>query len=179
MPSEYLRMFRALRDSKNAGNSLSSLHSCSVDAPTISYEPNEAIEAIGTQLSKGSSGGAESAAAPNLQVDWRELFEERAAIRKCGGLYSRAEAEVLAWGELQNRWHIEHGDRIPRDVCAGCRRPIGNAEALDLIDGSRVHLTDANGCLIRHGSRWSTNATRALMAVGLRPPPAGSISRRG
>ena len=126
------------------------------------------VAAVAVVASGGSSGGHE---APSPEVDWRDLFEERAAIREFDGRYSRAEAEALAWGELQNRWHLEHGDRIPRDLCAGCRRPIGDAEALDLIDGSRVHLTDTNTCLIQHGNRWRANATRALMAVGLRPHP--------
>jgi hypothetical protein len=99
--------------------------------------------------------------------DWRDFFAERAAMREFGGLHTRAEAEALAWAELQNRWHLEHGDRVPRDLCAGCRRPIGEASALDLTDGSRVHLTDTNTCLIQHGKRWRANATRALMAVGL------------
>jgi hypothetical protein len=71
---------------------------------------------------------------------------------------------------MQNRWHAQYGEQVPKDICAGCRRPIGTASALDLIDGSRVHLNDGNACLIRHGERWRAAATRALMALGLRPP---------
>lgn len=93
-------------------------------------------------------------------TDWRHLYDERAAIREYNGHYSRAEAERLAWGELQYRWHLQHGDRVPRDLCAGCRRPIGLAAALDLIDGNRVHLDE----------RWRATATRALVALGLVPP---------
>ena len=117
--------------------------------------------------------------------DWRDIFEERAAIREYDGGYARAEAERLAWGELQNRWHMVQGERIPRDLCAGCRRPIGNAEALDLIDSNRVHLADNNECLIAHGAGWRKTATEALVALGLleakpaewwrpSPPPWGS-----
>jgi hypothetical protein len=126
---------------------------------------------------------------------WCDLYEKRAAIRQYDGHYSRAEAEALAWGEMQNRWHAEHGERVSRDFCAGCRRPIGTAAALDLIDGSRVHLDvrvpverdhgfrwkmitqspehaldGGNDCLIRHGKRWRAAATRALTAFGLCPP---------
>jgi hypothetical protein len=115
--------------------------------------------------------GAPTAGYPS--GDWRDLLEERAAIREFDGHYTRAEAAVLAWGELQNRWHLELGDRVPRDLCAGCHRPIGAAEALDLIDGNRVHFADNDVCLIRHGNRWRANATRALLAVGPRPPSSG------
>jgi hypothetical protein len=101
---------------------------------------------------------------------WRDLYEERAAHRQYDGGYPRLEAEALTWAEAQLRWHAQHGERVPKDICAGCRRPIGAAAALDLIDGSRVHLHDANDCLIRHDERWRARATRALMALGLRPP---------
>jgi hypothetical protein len=94
---------------------------------------------------------------------WRDLYDERSAIRQYDAHYSRAEAEALAWGEMQNRWHAEHGERVSRDLCAGCRRPIGTEKALDLIDGNRVHLGSNTDCLIRHGERWRAAAARALM----------------
>jgi hypothetical protein len=100
---------------------------------------------------------------------WRNLFEERVASYKLVGRYTREEAERLAWDELENRWHVEHGERVPRDLCTGCRTPIGESEALDLIDGNRVHFAN-NACLIRHGDRWRGVATQALAAMGLKPP---------
>jgi hypothetical protein len=103
-------------------------------------------------------------------ADWRDLYEERSAIRQYGGHYSRADAEALAWSEVQTRWHMECGERVSRDLCAGCRRPIGTKKALDLIDGNRVHIGEDNACLIRHGERWRAAAMRALVALGLRPP---------
>jgi hypothetical protein len=103
-------------------------------------------------------------------ASWRDLFQERAAIRQFDGGYSRVEAEWLAWGELQNRWHMMHGARVPPDLCAGCLRAIGQAPALDLVDGSRVHDTAGQDCLIRCGKRWRGEATRALVALGLQPP---------
>jgi hypothetical protein len=103
-------------------------------------------------------------------ADWRDLYDERSAIRQYYGHYSRAEAEALAWGEMQNRWHAEHGERVSRDLCAGCRRPIRTEKVLDLIDGNRVHTSDDNACLAQQGSRWRAAATRALMAFGLRLP---------
>jgi hypothetical protein len=103
----------------------------------------------------------------------RLLEDRRAAHWELGGR-SRAEAEKIAWAEVQNRWHMEHGERVSRDICAGCRRPIESAMALDLIDGSRVHLNDGNVCMIRHGKRWRAAATRALMALGLCLPAGGA-----
>ena len=82
-------------------------------------------------------------------------------------------AERLAWGALQNRRHLAHGGLVPRDICAGCRRPIGVAPALDLIDGNRVHDDAGPDCLIGYGERWRDTATRALVAMGLSPPAAG------
>jgi hypothetical protein len=74
---------------------------------------------------------------------WRDEFEERAAIRTEGGLHTRNVAEQLAWGELLYRWHLAHGFRMSPEICAGCGNPIGGAEALDQMDGSRVHISDA------------------------------------
>ena len=110
-----------------------------------------------------------AALTPPFPKEWVALFAQRAAKWELGGR-PRAEAERVAWAEVQNRWHLQHAERVTRDSCAGCRRPIGAAPALDLIDGGRVHLDNGNACLIRHGERWRAAATRALMALGLRPP---------
>ena len=102
---------------------------------------------------------------------WRDLLAERSVHHELAGRRPRSEAERVAWAEMQNRWHMGHGERVSGDICAGCRRPIGSAVALDLIDGCRVHLDDENACLIRHGKRWRAAATRALAELGLWPPP--------
>jgi hypothetical protein len=85
-------------------------------------------------------------------------------------------AEALAWGELQDRWNLAHGERVSPEICAGCRRPIGTAEALGLLDGNRVHLADGYDCLTRHGARWRGAATQALIAMGLQSPPVARTS---
>jgi hypothetical protein len=173
MPSEWLLRFRALKGchafSETCADSLNSRDSSDGNRILLSGATHgraiEAIEAIGTEHSEKLSGEKR----PNAQVDWRALFEERAAIH-FDGEHTRDEAEALAWGEIQNRWHLENGHRVPRDLCAGCRRSIGASEALDLIDGNRVHLTNSNFCLVQHGNRWRANATRALLVLGLPPP---------
>jgi hypothetical protein len=177
IPSEWLLRFRALREGSDfqetCANSLNSANSssgsCNVTSIATEGRPIEAIKAIGTQHPKILSDQERS----NAEVDWRDLFEERAAIREFEGGYPRAEAERLAWGNLENRWHLQYGERVPRDLCAGCRKPIGNADALDLIDGNRVHLAGDRGCLIRHGHRWRAVASRALAELGLRPLATG------
>jgi hypothetical protein len=122
-------------------------------------------------LSQSHSVNLRSAAAEASDpAFWRDLFEERAAIRQFDGGYNRAAAERLAWSELQNRWHRLHGERAPRHLCASCRRPIGEAPALDVIDGCRVHDDAGHDCLLRWGERWRDAATRAFVAVGLSPP---------
>jgi hypothetical protein len=44
---------------------------------------------------------------PDASSWWRDIFEERAAIREFNGQRSRAEAEALAWSELETRWHVD------------------------------------------------------------------------
>lgn len=100
---------------------------------------------------------------------WRDLYATRTG-HWFHGERRWHEAEAIAWGELENRWNLACGERASRDVCAGCRRPIGTARALDLIDGNRVHDDPGHDCLISHGVRWRGAAKRALVAMGLRPP---------
>jgi hypothetical protein len=108
---------------------------------------------------------AEETAADHAE-DWCAFLEERAAFREYEGGYSRREAERLAWDELECRWHRVCGDRVSRDQCAGCLRPIDAVEALDLDDGCRVHLA----CVTRYGKRWRETAAEGLATLGLRPP---------
>jgi hypothetical protein len=120
-----------------------------------------------TEVSIRSAAGNETWGSDQAE-HWVDLFAQRAAKWELGGR-PRAEAERVAWAEVQNRWHLRHGERVTRDICAGCRKPIGGGATSDLIDGSHVHVDNENACLIRHGERWRAAATRMLMALGLRP----------
>ena len=93
----------------------------------------------------------------------------REALAHWRALRCPEEADELAWGELQNRWHRQHGKRFPVWQCAGCGQLIGGAPALSMIDGNRVHLDEID-CLIRYGQHWRSEATHALVAIGLHPP---------
>jgi hypothetical protein len=103
-------------------------------------------------------------------ADWRTRHHE--ALAYWGALHPADETARLAWGELQNRWHRLHGEKVPEWQCAGCDEPIGGLPALDLGDGNREHL-DRLDCVIRYGARWRGAATRALVYIGLQPPIDG------
>jgi hypothetical protein len=113
---------------------------------------------------------------PALLAILAEAPEWRARHRRALAHHSRPrpadEAAGISWGELVNRWHRLHGERMPEWQCAGCGAPIGGREALPLGDGARVHFDEAHGldCLARYGQRWRGAATRALAAMGLQPP---------
>ena len=100
---------------------------------------------------------------------WRRQFTIRTLDRLIGNR-DREEAERLAFNDLVIEWHRLHGEQVPRDLCAGCRRPLAGAEAIDMIDGSRIHIADGYDCLIRYGERWRRAATAGLRVLGLDPP---------
>ena len=121
----------------------------------------------------GDQAGRQLATPPDAsRLDptiWSDLYEERAAHRQFDGGYPRVEAELLAWRDIEWRWHLAHRERVPAEVCAGCGQLIRADEALDLIDGARVHVKGYR-CRIAYEQRWRSAATNALIALGLQPP---------
>ena len=104
-------------------------------------------------------------------TDWREFFEERAAIRQYEAGYSRQVAERLAYGEcIEGWWELHCGPHLP-GLCAGCGEPLA-ADTLDLPDGARVHWERDREftCLIAYGFARKRRAVAALAALGLQPP---------
>jgi len=99
---------------------------------------------------------------------WRDRFTSL-TFEWCLGERDWEAAKRLAWGDLENEWHQLHGQHWPSWQCAGCDAPIGGLEALNLPDGSRVHV-DPIDCSIRFGRRWRGTARAALIALGLDPP---------
>jgi hypothetical protein len=75
----------------------------------------------------------------------------------------------LLGGKIEWRWHLAHREWTSAGVCAGCDQRIRADEALDLIDGARVHLKDGS-CRIAYEQRWRSAATNALIVLGLQPP---------
>ena len=76
----------------------------------------------------------------------------------CRSLVSATRSHIRAKDEM--RWHLDHGERVPRALCAGCRMPIGDSEAMDLADDNRVHLDPDYRCLIAWGEAWRSAARR-------------------
>ena len=108
---------------------------------------------------------------PTPAVKWRA--RNREALAYWSTFHPADEAARLAWGEIENHWHMQYGERVPHWQCAGCREPIGGVPALHLEDDNRVHLDGAHGldCLLALGKRWRREATASLQALGLDPPP--------
>jgi hypothetical protein len=104
-----------------------------------------------------------------LAADWRARYCEALAH---WGAFRAPDAAQLAWGEIESRWHLLHGQRWPTWECAGCGAPIGGLPAFDLPDGNRVHFDAAHGldCLLAFGERWRGDARAGLRALGLDPP---------
>ena len=100
-------------------------------------------------------------------ANWRAQYRE--ALAYWGAFHAPGEAARLAWGEIENHRHMQHGERLPDWQCAGCGEFIGGIEALTLGDGNRAHFVTLD-CLLRYGARWRGSATRALVAMGLRAP---------
>jgi hypothetical protein len=100
-------------------------------------------------------------------IDWRARHRE--ALAYWSAFHPVGEAARLAWGEMENHWHTQHGERVPHWQCAGCRKPIGGLEDLLLGDDNRVHLHKLD-CLFAFGERWRGEATEGLRALGLDPP---------
>jgi hypothetical protein len=138
----------------------------------VASDPKDTDDQGGTQLPTLADA---SRLDPTI---WSDLYQERAAHRQFEGDYPRVEAELLAWREIEWRWHFAHREQVPAEVCAGCGQLIGADEALDLIDGARIHMKE-HRCRIAYEQRWRRAASSALVTLGLQPPgPIGSRCAR-
>ena len=99
---------------------------------------------------------------------WLQRFTAR-SFEWSNGKRDRNSARRIAWGDLENEWHHLYGRVWPAWQCAGCEKPIGGLDAVNLPDGNRVHLEPID-CLISYGWRWRGDADAALIALGLEPP---------
>lgn len=100
-----------------------------------------------TRANPRRSNVASVATSPVLNFDWRELFEERAAIREHDGGLSRADAEAGALFDLAQRWRAMHP--LPASLGATC-----------------VHCGEPEPCtpmLARGGHAWLHRACWAPM----------------
>jgi hypothetical protein len=89
-----------------------------------------------------------------LAAAWRARHHEELAY--WSAFRPADEAEQLAWGELEIRWHRLHRARVPQWQCSGCGEPIGGLAAMTLADGGRVHLDKLDCLLAPHRSSRPT-----------------------
>jgi putative DNA primase/helicase len=104
-------------------------------------------------------------------ADWRELYEESAAIRQFEAGYPKPIADRLAYGELTEKWCERHPAQTDPNRCAGCGGMLG-IDVLSLADGARVHFEPHREfrCLIDYGLVRKRRAVAALAKLGLAPP---------
>ncbi len=100
--------------------------------------------------------------------DWRDFFEERAAIRQYDGHYSQADAERLAFHECVCRWHLINGKAPDTRYCAGCGNVTDNRPTMQLPDGAVVHDDPEHDCLRAYGDKWRGTAEAALAEIGIK-----------
>ena len=105
--------------------------------------------------------GVQSRRNPNFLPEESHFLPEKSRrIGEYRGILFTATPVFLA-AKKEMRWHLEHGERVPRDLCAGCRMPIGDGAAMDLADDNRVHLDPDYRCLIAWGETWRAAARAA------------------
>ena len=103
-------------------------------------------------------------------IAWRTLFELRIAYRQKSGERTRADAEILAFGDCLVQWHHRHGEQQQAERCSGCGEPLIDGNVLDLGQGARAHLDPRLSCLTRYGQAWRGAAVAGLHSLGLDPP---------
>lgn len=113
-----------------------------------------------------------------LYKDWLAYWSApRKTPHRAAGVasYSKAEAQQLAFAEVELRWHRRHGELVDVGLCAGCLLPLDRSTALHTGDGNEVHHGDDDACLIAYGKRWRAAACKALAGMGLTPPDQDPI----
>ena len=97
-----------------------------------------------------------------LATDWRRLYFK--ALGELG-------TPGRAWNKVALAWYVARGMAIPRNLCAGCGKPLDGAEAIDLWPhGERAHIGGYE-CVIAYGRRWRVTVATALIGHGI-PIPA-------
>jgi hypothetical protein len=143
--------------------------------PTTKFPRKPIDDQYGNPGNPSDTQNEECPTSPEVIVDpawWRDLFEERAAIREIDGGRTRKHAEGLAFGDLILEWHHRYGARSNSPRCAGCGDEIIAQAKLVLCDGAQLHFDGERGvnCVVAYGRKWRGSAVAALRALGLDPP---------
>ncbi len=120
---------------------------------------------VGTGTPLGQVAAKSTPPPRNLvAADWRDFYEERAAILEHDGGLTRQQADRLAYeatvAGLSNAMPINH----PHDRCAACGSHLGPQQGLPLADTAVVC---DNTCQTRHMQRQRERAETALGKMGV------------
>jgi hypothetical protein len=137
------------------------------DAPLVGRRGVLNPRLNGATAQHSTSEPSSHCATPTREADWRARHGE--ALAHWGAHRTAEAAALLAWSELEDRWHRLYGERAPEWQCAGCGKPMGARAALTLTDGNRVHF-DQLYCILAFGGRWRREAAAGLRALGLVAP---------
>jgi hypothetical protein len=105
---------------------------------------------------------------------WRDVFEERAAIREYDG-YDRLKPSGSPGAKMQNRWHMAHGDRPALAACTGCRSLISRRSTSPMPRAFRMPTGMLANQVRRALARrhhplprrdWAVRASRGTMTRG-------------
>ena len=103
--------------------------------------------------------------------DWRDWYEERAAIAEHDRDLPRAEAKALAYERCVVQWMTlnpppENGP----ECCVQCGNPMDDLAALPFLTGAGGHVWMHSGCHTPWMRRRQAEAASALRRMGVAPP---------
>jgi hypothetical protein len=103
--------------------------------------------------------------------DWRDWFEERAAIAEHDGELSRAEAEALAFECCIVQWmNLNPPPENDPERCIECGDPMDDLAALPFLIGDGGHVWMHSGCHTPWMRHRRVEASDALGRMGIVPP---------
>ncbi len=152
------------------------------------FDPDAYLQTLGGEAAKAAkvakvdpapaaegetlAGLATLAGAPAWDAaDWREYFEERAAVGEYDHGLTRPEAEARALEWCVARWLADHPPPAnePENRCAHCVKPLADADALPFLNGAGGHVWMHARCHAPWMKRRRAEAEAALAALGVKP----------
>ncbi len=152
------------------------------------FDPDAYLQTLGGEAAKAAkvakvdpapaaggetlAGLATLAGAPAWDAaDWREYFEERAAVGEFDHGLARPEAEARALEWCVARWLADNPPPAnePENRCAHCVKPLADADALPFLNGAGGHVWMHGRCHAPWMKRRRSEAEAALAALGVKP----------
>ncbi len=152
------------------------------------FDPDAYLQTLGGEAAKAAkvakvdpapaaegktlAGLATLAGAPAWDAaDWREYFEERAAVGEFDHGLTRREADARALECCVARWLADNPPPAnePENRCAHCVKPLADADALPVLNGAGGHVWMHGRCHAPWMKRRRFDAEAALAALGVKP----------